>query len=83
MTDTFHGSVFSIKYNRPFATIVRGMNSNKLTHLLEQFNLDSRIAHNLDDLPKILETAIDNVPVNELIANETTKSIEYLKKNIG
>ena len=83
VTDTFHGSVFSIKYNRPFATIVRGMNSNKLTHLLEQFNLDSRIVRNLDDLPKILETAIDYVPVNERIANETTKSIEYLKKNIG
>lgn len=83
VTDTFHGSVFSIKYNKPFATIVRGMNSNKLTHLLEQFNLGSRIVRNLNDLSKILETTIDYVPVNEKIANETARSIEYLKENIN
>lgn len=82
VTDTFHGSVFSIKYNRSFATIVRGMNNNKLTHLLEQFNLVSRIVRDLDDLPQILETPIDYVSVNEKIENETARSIEYLKENI-
>jgi len=82
VTDTFHGSVFSIKYNKAFATVVRGMNSNKLTHLLEQFNLTSRIIHNLDHLPKILEKAIDYVPINGLITNEAKRSYEYLKNNI-
>ena len=82
VTDTFHGSVFSIKYNKPFCTIVRGMNSNKLTHLLEQFGLSNRIANNIEMLSDILNTAIDYTPVNAQIAEEKRRSIEYLKENL-
>ena len=32
--DTFHGTVFSIKYNKPFATIIRGSNRQKISDLL-------------------------------------------------
>ena len=83
VTDTFHGSVFSIKYNKPFATIVRGMNNNKLSYLLKQFGLESRIVGRLDDIPKILDTPINYAPVSDFIANESRRSVEYLKKNIG
>lgn len=82
VTDTFHGSVFSIKYNKPFCTIVRGMNSNKLTHLLEQFGLSNRIANDIKMLPNILNTAIDYTPVNAIIAEERKRSIEYLKESL-
>lgn len=82
VTDTFHGSVFSIKYNKQFATIVRGMNNNKLSHLLQQFGLDSRIIRSLDDMATILDKAIDYAPVNEMIAKETERSVSYLKENI-
>lgn len=82
VTDTFHGSVFSIKYNKQFATIIRGMNSNKLTHLLEQFNLSSRIIRNTDDLPTIMEKPIDYGSVNAMIAQETERSRQYLAQNI-
>lgn len=82
VTDTFHGSVFSIKFNKQFCTIVRGMNSNKLTHLLEQFGLSGRIANDVRDLPVIMETPIDYVPVNRKIAEERQRSINYLKGNL-
>ena len=83
VTDTFHGSVFSIKYNKQFATIIRGMNSNKLTHLLEQFDLSSRIVRNTDELSAIMETSIDYGSVNEKIDGETEKSRQYLKSNLA
>lgn len=82
VTDTFHGSVFSIKFNKQFCTIVRGMNSNKLTHLLEQFGLDNRIANDVNKLPSIMETKIDYAPVNAKIAEEKERSIAYLKENL-
>jgi len=82
VTDTFHGSVFSIKYNKQFATIVRGMNNNKLTHLLNQFGLDSRIVRDLGSLNNILETSIDYSAINVMIADETNRSVTYLKENI-
>lgn len=82
VTDTFHGTVFSIKYNKLFATIVRGMNNNKLSHLLEQFGLNSRIVNNIDDFRTILDTTINYEPINEKIKKETQRSIEYLRENL-
>lgn len=80
VTDTFHGSVFSIKFNKQFCTIVRGMNSNKLTYLLEQFGLSPRIANDVSKLPDIMETKIDYGPVNQRIEEERLRSVAYLKR---
>lgn len=82
VTDTFHGSVFSIKFNKQFCTIVRGMNSNKLTHLLEQFGLSGRIANDVSKLPSIIDAKIDYAPVNAKIVEEKERSIAYLKENL-
>ena len=82
VTDTFHGSVFSIKYNKKFCTIVREMNNQKLTYLLNQFGLENRIVSNLPDLENIIEPEIDYVPVNEKITLETARSKKYLKENL-
>lgn len=82
VTDTFHGSVFSIKYNKPFCTIIRGMNSNKLTHLLNQFGLSKRIVNDITKLPEILNTPIDYIQINKIIAEEKKRSIEYLSQNL-
>ena len=82
VTDTFHGSVFSIKYNKQFATIVRGMNNNKLSFLLKQFGLQNRIVSDITTLSAIEDSPIDYDAVNEKIAQEKTKSVTYLKENI-
>ena len=82
VTDTFHGSVFSIKFNKQFCTIVRGMNSNKLTSLLEQFDLSGRIANDVSKLAAIMEPKIDYAPVNKKIEEERERSIAYLKENL-
>ena len=58
------------------------MNSNKLTHLLEQFGLSGRIANNVSKLPAIMETKIDYAPVNQKIKEERERSIAYLKENL-
>ncbi len=85
ITDTFHGTVFSIKYNKPFVSIVRGGtegsygNSEKLTDLLDTFSLKDRELKNLDELEEKLLTTIDYKTVNEKIADEKRKSLEYLK----
>lgn len=82
VTDTFHGSVFSIKFNKPFCTIVRAMNSNKLTYLLQQFGLEGRIVRKMADMPSIMEQPIGYEAVNNLIAQEKQRSLIYLKNEI-
>ena len=82
VTDTFHGAVMSLKYNKPFSVIVRGMNSNKLTYLLEQFGLKQRIVGNISKLATIMEQPVGYDSVNAIIDVEKERTIEYLKDNL-
>lgn len=82
VTDTFHGTIFSIKYNKPFCTIIRGMNNNKLSHLLEQFGLSNRKANDTAQLDTILNTPIDYSTINKRILEEKGRSVEYLIDNL-
>lgn len=82
VTDTFHGSVFSLKFNKRFCTIVRDMNSNKLRSLLKQFRLTDRIASSANDIAAIMERPIDYATVNEIISKERNRSIAYLRNCI-
>ncbi|MBE5962335.1 MAG: polysaccharide pyruvyl transferase family protein [Lachnospiraceae bacterium] len=88
VTDTFHGSVISIKYNKQFVSFVRSQgniftNGEKLGDLLKQFGLEARIARYAGDLEEVLNNKIDYAPVNQQLENEYNKSIEYLVDNIG
>ena len=67
VTDTFHGSVFSIKYQVPFATIIRESNQQKLSDLLHRFQLDDRRLLQLSDLENTLCSPIDCDSVKALL----------------
>ncbi|TGE34864.1 polysaccharide pyruvyl transferase family protein [Desulfosporosinus fructosivorans] len=82
ITDTFHGSIYSIKYNRPFATIIRESNKQKLRDLLQRFSVEDREVRDMDKLEEILQRSINFERVNRIISMETEKSIKYLKENI-
>lgn len=78
VTDTFHGTVFSIKYNKKFVSLIRQSNKNKLGGLLGQFGLLSRSVDDLDRLEEILDTPIDYTVTNEMIKGEQQRSHGYL-----
>jgi hypothetical protein len=89
ITDTFHGTIFSIITKRKFATLIRKSvknsygNEEKLSDLLERTGLHDRIAEDLDDIERVLKRAIDYTAVDKIINAERMKSEEYLKKQIG
>ncbi len=82
ITDTFHGTVFSIKMNTKFCTIIRKSNYNKLSFLLQKLKQEDRMVNELNDIEKLYNKEINFKESNEVIENETKKTIEYLKKNI-
>lgn len=82
VTDTFHGAVMSLKFNKRFAVIVRGMNSNKLSFLLQQFGLSNRIASTPCHLRDILENRVDYNSINKIIEIEKENTNNYLTSNI-
>lgn len=88
ITDTFHGTVFSIKFNKTFATILRSSvngvygNVEKLGYLLKKFNLYNRRIEDVNCLENTLLASVDFSYANMVIDQEKTHSIEYLEKNI-
>ncbi len=77
VTDTFHGTVFSIKYNKRFVSLVRDSNSNKLGGLLKQFGLFDRAILDIDAFNEVLDCDIDFTNANALILNEQQKAKDY------
>lgn len=80
ITDTFHGSVFSIKYGKKFAVIVRKENQQKLTDLITRFGMQSRMVKNISDLSAVVKAEYDVSAVQEQIKKERADSITYLKQ---
>lgn len=84
ITDTFHGTVFSIKFNKNFASIIRSGegaaygNSNKMQDLLARFGLEDHILEDCKRLEQILTLETDFTGVNKKIYEEKQKSLEYL-----
>lgn len=89
VTDTFHGTVISIKFNKQFATISRqgheGVygNQEKIEDLLRRFELESRLLGKPSDLRGLLEREIDYVAINGKIEREVQSSLLYLENNIN
>lgn len=82
ITDTFHGTIFSIKVNTKFCTIVRKSNLNKLSYLLKTLEQEDRMVRKLEDIETLYDKKINYEKTNLIIKNETEKSIHYLQENI-
>ena len=85
VTDTFHGTIFSVINHRSFLTLVRGGNtgnSQKLQFLLEQLGLQGRQLQNLQSMEYQMTEPIDYASVDALRAQEREKSLAYLQNNL-
>lgn len=83
LTDSFHGSVFSILYKKPFYIFnreekVESMNS-RIETLLNKFKLTGR---EVKDYSQKLEFNCDFSRVDQILDDERKKSMEFLKKAI-
>lgn len=87
VTDTFHGTIFSIINHKQFLTLVRKSvdnsygNQEKLTDLLNEFNLSDRAVYDLTKLNNIYND-IDYKYVDEKLKIEREKTNQYLKENV-
>lgn len=80
VTDTFHGTIFSIINRKKFATIIRITNKNKLEDLMDALNISERIVSDMAKLEDILEKDIAYTEVENILEKERKKTYTYLKK---
>ncbi len=78
VTETFHGCVLSIKYNKQFVSYVRDSNRNKLEDLLKQFRIEDHIIDCTTDIENEIFNTIDYTPINDYISKERKKAYDYI-----
>lgn len=85
VTDSFHGTAFSILFNKPF--IVLGNESRGLARifsLLDQFGLNNRFLDVRDPIPECLNLPEPNwTKVNDTLASERARGLSYLASHLN
>jgi hypothetical protein len=89
ITDTFHGTIFSVINHKPFVSMVRKTvgesygNEEKMTDLLTRLGLRDRILTDMGQLETLMGQQIDYNSVDCIRDKERARTLDYLKKNIG
>lgn len=79
LTNSFHGTVFSIIYNKPFYTVPHTVTGSRMVNLLELFGLQDRILYKANDLIGV-NYNINYNKVSKILGKEKKYSLEFLKK---
>ncbi|WP_337161125.1 polysaccharide pyruvyl transferase family protein [Vibrio alginolyticus] len=85
VTDSFHGVVFSIIYNKPFIAIgnsERGL--ARFNSLLKMFNLEHRLVDSVNLLnDKLLDLEVDFTEVNKILSQKRAFASKFLLSAIN
>lgn len=81
ITNSFHGTVFSVIYERKFYSVLPNQRSGRIKDLLQELGLENRIIETKKDLDLNLD--IDYLLVKEKIDYLRSKSKEFLKKGLS
>lgn len=82
VTDTFHGCVMSIKFNKKFAAFCRETNHNKMMDLLRTFQLEQQLVTEENSVLDILNHEIDWNKINHIIYRQKENTVAYLMENL-
>ena len=83
MTDSFHGTAFSINFNKQFVTIQKKISdlNSRVETILTKFNLKERIYFD-DDSQNIPTANIDYEEINKDIKNWRNASLNFLIQSL-
>ena len=85
ITDSFHGCVFAIIFNKPFVCLGNeSRGSARFDSLLRTFDLQNRLVTGLNavSIHEVLNTAINWEKVNTTRDNERERAFEFLSTNL-
>lgn len=84
ITNSFHGTVFSILYERPFVSMLHSNTGSRTQDLLTELGLESHILHDIVDFDDFSMFKIDEPEkLKERIKDLKKSSMEFLTKNLG
>lgn len=77
VTTTFHGTAFSILFNKRFAVILQDNNREKLEHLLEEFKA---VNHVVDNMFSVRDRLLTDSNFEKLVDMKRKEAFTYLNK---
>lgn len=85
ITNSFHGTAFSINFSKDFYTIApqRKHNNSRQKSLLELFNLENRFIPENTPINLISTEQIDYDSIGDILDEERAKSFNFLKHSIN
>jgi hypothetical protein len=84
ITNSFHGTVFSVLYERPFISMLHSDTGSRTADLLEGLGLQSHIMYDVDEFKDFGRFAInDAVKLKKDIEAMKAGSIDFLKRSLG
>lgn len=85
VTDSYHGCVFAILFNKPFVVIAnkkRGI--DRFATLLDMLSLSHRMVSSVEQVTTLLfEEDIDYTRVNEILKQRRIESMDFLKRSLS
>lgn len=85
LTDSFHGCVFSIIFNKPFICLGNeSRGTARFDSLLATFGLQDRLVthYDKDAILKIMNTPIDWEKANSIRRSEQERAFDFLRRNL-
>lgn len=84
LTNSFHGTVFSIMYRKPFISMLHTQTGSRVVDLLTGLGLDEHIIYRQSDFATMDQLKIkDEAALSARIDELSGKSREFLKKSLG
>lgn len=81
VTNSFHGAIFAVQFNKQFCVFSREQANNKILELLDMFGLSERLTSGNKPKDNLAES-IDYKNVNSKIEKIRKESIEFLKEEL-
>ena len=83
VTDTFHGTIFSLIFGKQFCVTIRN-NAFKVLDILKDLNINPQLGIGIyDKLAELKNNPLDYSKINLLIEKYRKKSIKFLKDNLN
>ena len=78
ITDTFHGTIFAVKYAPNFAVMSRESNANKLNDLVSRLEVSEHLIEDFSTLDSVYAKQISKDITEDIIKTETENTKTYL-----
>lgn len=82
ITDSFHGTAYSVNLGKRFVSISPGRFSGRIANLLEMTGLEDHLLKTFDDV-ELAETPVDHAPVKKALDLKRRETIAFLENAVN